>query len=157
MASEAGAQLVRNTRLRSSPLGTALGSRHQTNRVQLTMHLDFAWKPFTNHFASSRNLSQCEERDTPLKLFVVQEGTESLTAQHQRPIGQDSLAEWSKALASGASPQGRGFEPHSCHSVNKYTQGSLLTTVTAPLNTCCHANPWKEYQETSGALGAGYF
>ena len=30
---------------------------------------------------------------------------------------QDSLAEWSKALASGASPQGRGFEPHSCHSL----------------------------------------
>jgi hypothetical protein len=28
---------------------------------------------------------------------------------------QDSLAEWSKALASGASPQGHGFEPHSCH------------------------------------------
>ena len=28
---------------------------------------------------------------------------------------QDGLAEWSKALASGASPQGRGFEPHSRH------------------------------------------
>ena len=28
---------------------------------------------------------------------------------------QDSSAEWSKALASGTSPQGRGFEPHSCH------------------------------------------
>ena len=27
----------------------------------------------------------------------------------------DSLAEWSKALAPGASPKGRGFEPHSCH------------------------------------------
>ena len=27
----------------------------------------------------------------------------------------DSLAERSKALAPGASPQGRGFEPHSCH------------------------------------------
>ena len=27
----------------------------------------------------------------------------------------DSLAERSKALAQGASPQGRGFEPHSCH------------------------------------------
>ena len=27
----------------------------------------------------------------------------------------DSLAEWSKALAPGASPQGRGFKPHSCH------------------------------------------
>ena len=30
-------------------------------------------------------------------------------------LRHDSLAEWSKALASGASPQGRGFEPHSCH------------------------------------------
>ena len=30
---------------------------------------------------------------------------------------QDTLAEWSKALASGASPQGRGFEPHGCHFV----------------------------------------
>ena len=28
---------------------------------------------------------------------------------------KDSLAEWSKALAQGASPQGRGLEPHSCH------------------------------------------
>ena len=27
----------------------------------------------------------------------------------------DSLAEWSKALAPGASPKGRGFEPRSCH------------------------------------------
>jgi hypothetical protein len=27
----------------------------------------------------------------------------------------DSLAEWSKALVLGTSPQGRGFEPHSCH------------------------------------------
>ena len=25
------------------------------------------------------------------------------------------MAEWSKALASGASPQGHGFAPHSCH------------------------------------------
>ena len=28
---------------------------------------------------------------------------------------QDSLAEWSNALDQGASPQGRGFEPHSCY------------------------------------------
>ena len=28
----------------------------------------------------------------------------------------DSVAEWSKALASGASPNGRGFESHRCHS-----------------------------------------
>ncbi len=25
---------------------------------------------------------------------------------------EDNVAEWSKALALGASPQGRGFEPH---------------------------------------------
>ena len=31
------------------------------------------------------------------------------------PLQHDSLAEWSKALAQGASPQGRGLEPHSCH------------------------------------------
>ena len=31
------------------------------------------------------------------------------------PVCYDSLAEWSKVLASGASPKGRGFEPHSCH------------------------------------------
>ena len=31
---------------------------------------------------------------------------------------QDSLTEWSKALAPGASPQGRGFKPHSCHCSN---------------------------------------
>ena len=28
------------------------------------------------------------------------------------------LAEWSKALALGASPRGRGFEPHSNHTVS---------------------------------------
>jgi hypothetical protein len=27
----------------------------------------------------------------------------------------DNLAAWSKALAPGASPQGRGFQPHRCH------------------------------------------
>ncbi len=36
-------------------------------------------------------------------------------SQHAQ-LTRDSLAEWSKALAQGASPQGRGFEPHSCHS-----------------------------------------
>ena len=42
---------------------------------------------------------------------------------------QDSLAEWSKALASGASPQGRGFEPTaviSCSS--EWTVGCRLQT-----------------------------
>ena len=43
------------------------------------------------------------------------------------PLSHDSLAEWSKALASGASPKGRGFESHRCH------VRSTLTTV------CPHA------------------
>ena len=30
------------------------------------------------------------------------------------------MAEWSKALASGPSPQGRGFEPHSCHCESRH-------------------------------------
>ena len=33
---------------------------------------------------------------------------------HDDLMFQDSLAEWSKALAPGASPQGRGLEAHSC-------------------------------------------
>ena len=38
---------------------------------------------------------------------------------------QDSLAEWSKALASGASPQGRGFEPNSCHTLFVWLRHAL--------------------------------
>ena len=44
---------------------------------------------------------------------------------------QDSLAEWSKALASGASPQGREFEPHSCH-LSRYL--ACLTPVMPRIN-----------------------
>ena len=32
----------------------------------------------------------------------------------------DSVAEWSKALASGASPQGRGLEPHRCQRSSRF-------------------------------------
>ena len=45
---------------------------------------------------------------------------------------QDSLAEWSKALAQGASPQGRGFEPHSCHFI-----GSCSCLVVGKTNSHC--------------------
>ena len=51
-----------------------------------------------------------------LPLCVV--GNQTLCGEiilHGRPLCQDSLAEWSKALAQGASPQGNGLEPHSCH------------------------------------------
>ena len=43
---------------------------------------------------------------------------------------QDSLAAWFKALASGASPQGRGFEHHSCHFRIRVSQRML--TPNAP-------------------------
>ena len=40
------------------------------------------------------------------------------------------MAEWSKALALGASPQGRGFEPHFCHFLLFYLSASVqLCTV----------------------------
>ena len=38
----------------------------------------------------------------------------SLQMRYRSPH-QGSLAEWSKALAQGACPQGRGIEPHNCH------------------------------------------
>ena len=44
----------------------------------------------------------------------------------------DSLAEWSKALASGASPQGRGLEPHSCHSSPEQVECSGSAMATCP-------------------------
>ena len=53
-------------------------------------------------------------------------------------ICHDSLAEWSKALASGASPQGRAFEPHSCHMQQaKLTYGTSST----PGASCFHGVP----------------
>ena len=39
---------------------------------------------------------------------------------------QDSLAEWSKALALGASPKGRGFEPHFCQFLPKPCSWKIL-------------------------------
>ena len=44
-------------------------------------------------------------------------GKQILPSVHLSKRDIDSLAERSKALAQGASPQGRGFEPHSCHSL----------------------------------------
>ena len=35
----------------------------------------------------------------------------------------DSLAERSKAVAQGAIPKGRGFEPHSCHFLERAKMG----------------------------------
>ena len=40
------------------------------------------------------------------------------------PNAQDSLAERSKAVAQGAIPKGRGFEPHRCHFENSYLWAS---------------------------------
>ncbi len=37
------------------------------------------------------------------------------TASSAVHMGKDTLAERSKAVAQGAIPKGRGFEPHRCH------------------------------------------
>ena len=49
-----------------------------------------------------------------------------------------SLAEWSKALASGASPKGRGFESHSCHSFARVRCRFLITKVPKPPPSISH-------------------
>ena len=42
---------------------------------------------------------------------------------------KDSLAEWSKALAQGASPQERGLEPHSCHFALQFKVQTKLHSI----------------------------
>ena len=56
-------------------------------------------------------------------------------------LTRDSLAEWSKALAQGASPQGRGFEPHSCHLGARARERAQSTALgaTAPAAVVLHA------------------
>ena len=63
------------------------------------------------------------------------------------------MAEWSKALASGASPQGRGFEPHSCHLSDagnrmkttvhelRSHEGSKRKAGTKKIEVACHDEP----------------
>ena len=58
-----------------------------------------SWETPSAIWASQSCAGACRQGTDPLCLL---------------PNNQDSLAEWSKALASGASPQGRGLEPHSC-------------------------------------------
>ena len=51
------------------------------------------------------------------------------------------MAEWSKALASGASPQGRGFEPHSCHFVGRRQAQANSNARSRPRQHChCSSN-----------------
>ena len=48
--------------------------------------------------------------------FLIRLPTSSLAHIHKfHHANQDGLAERSKAVAQGDIPQGRGFEPHSCH------------------------------------------
>ena len=93
---------------------------------------------------------------------------------------QDSLAEWSKALAQGASPQGRGFEHHSCHiathtqthahmHTHTRTQTKTQTYKHTRTHACTHTSHNKSkktsctdpaaaapHSENSGAHGVGY-
>jgi hypothetical protein len=49
------------------------------------------------------------------------------------------LAEWSKALAPGASPQGRGFEPHSCHCRSASARTAAVLSPAACHRACLPA------------------
>ena len=60
-----------------------------------------------------------------------------------RRTSQDSLAEWSKALAKGASPQGRGFEPHSCHLVLPATANKPAHAAAQHKQTHTHTHTHK--------------
>ena len=54
--------------------------------------------------------------------------TSLLFTQHYATNRQDALAEWSKALAQGASPKGRGFEPHRRHMIHiRYTVSNTVS------------------------------
>ena len=131
MASEATFRQVHHTRRCSSPTNTAVGHRFRASRTLLTMHLG-ACPP---NVVPARHAHRCAKRDTAIHMQVLSscrthKSAQSLTDQHQRSLGQDSLAEWSKALAPGASPQGRGFESHSCHlSFPKKTKSSIVKSV----------------------------
>ena len=65
---------------------------------------------------------------------------------------QDSLAEWSKALASGASPQGRGFEPHSCQTSHQcFLVGPK--EFPSPPDVCRASTPGTQSNECSHTRG----
>ena len=66
---------------------------------------------------------------------------------------QDSLAEWSKALASGASPQGRGFEPHSCQ-VSHQCFPVGPNTFPYPPDACSATRPSGQSHECSHTRGS---
>ncbi len=51
-------------------------------------------------------------------------------------IYHDSLAERSKAVAQGAIPQGRGFEPHSCHYWHVLIRQNKFEQLKSNLNFC---------------------
>ena len=49
------------------------------------------------------------------------------------PCKHDSLAERSKAVARGAIPKGRGFEPHSCHLDHLPARGGWASSCWQPI------------------------
>ena len=65
-------------------------------------------------FSNGRVIRLTDQRNA-ISAFAVSANRVFLIANVCPMLCIDSLAEWSKALAPGASPQGRGFEPHSCH------------------------------------------
>jgi hypothetical protein len=96
-----------------------LFARHKAKVAHPTYNPTRAQSPVVAHVAPPRNVPRCRSA-----MVLFQSGAYRLGA----PIAcvHDSLAEWSKALASGASPQGRGFEPHSCHLARSLASRGLV-------------------------------
>ena len=55
------------------------------------------------------------------------------SANQHTTLGRDTLAERSKAVAQGAIPKGRGFEPHRCH----FSGMPILVVWAARRRLCC--------------------
>ena len=90
-------------------------------------------------------------------MFVGLLGFTAVAAQGKR-LCQDSLAEWSKALAPGASPQGRGLEPHSCQHPGRIIRKLPLWVFfhgVKPLQVLGSITPAREEPKThaSGMVG----
>ena len=113
-------------------------SSHFARRCQAHLHHG-AWR--RRHGKGLRRFWSLAGRSPPR--CVMGDGLEGLRSSLLRTLDgcsfkralKDSLAERSKAVAQGAIPKGRGFEPHSCQvescAENRYaTQVSAVITCT---------------------------
>ena len=74
-------------------------------------------------------VAECEQQGRQSAARLTQRQRNSFHGHTLCHVEQDNLAEWSKALASGASPQGRGFERSSCGLLTKSQMSALMPVL----------------------------